>query len=1296
MTILLVTLPAVGTAAGPSTPRPPDATPNAEPPAAAPEATPDDPRPSDLAASEVDASAPEPDASDADAPDEPDSDDTEADPDDTEADPEPTEGQDDDSTSIEVDLADPMGPIDAVLDELVTQGFSVRDRQRTSTALQGEILTATVRGEQTELLRYMLEQVAEDGYQILLEPTAPDTFQVVAFRARSGQPRGVALVGVDAVVIQGEFRKGENEETVRKLVDLPEGGVVPASIAEQLRTIGYRGEFEVTGAGELLLTVKPGRAIRRIRVRGHIPLPEREIRRVLSPQARPGALARGECVSKKELRQFAPASVCSPEDLACRRWEKDEIARIERHLFDQGYLRGRARLGLACGRNPGEADLWVMLEKGRAFRVKNMKITGNLTTQDQRWIRRVFRPTVAPFLPIPKRVTRKHIEDAKERVAAEYAQPRTGPSSRARRQLELPYPGVRVETNLDRMRPGDVPESWTHLPLEVDVQLGTGVKTAFFHNERIGENRLRSKLQIFKRREPATAAAAVREAENLRNFYQSRGFMLAEVEGRFEDFGTLRRLTFVIDEGPRVRIRDIMFELPDSIPSAVRSDIMRTYRRKRELEPRGRFTDAGARSDLATVLTALAERGYLCATAQVRVGFWPEAINDGGQYAVLDPTTALEAAGEPRWLERQLDPGGLQALRQRKNAGVYVRFVIEPGPRVLTSPTEQVHYLDIPIPPGREIGNLPSSSHGAWGTPRILRDGPLRRRGDERAGGIPLNLTRDREVERDIQRRYNRSGFPLADAEVRWVYRDAAGNVHRVAQPERLTDPGVGLCRENAWAKAVTVDTELYVYEGRRGSFGTTLVRGNFKTRPYVLRREVEWEDGEIYDRGKVDKTRKDIEKTGVVESVQIREQPSNCELTDDPDQPCVVHEIVSITESKDRFMDLRWGFGIATLDPFYVFVRPTFPNMGGTGWDLQLDGHYGANFEALRDQICSGEDCYERSGRMSLRRQRIFASPLEFDITGQIQRRVTPARGQIDSALGQVRLTWPITSKWSVFTGYLIQAANISKGVVKPTLGADLGCGPGGMASCRPPNRAEAIVPDLTGAYQTGVQWQRVDNVFNPDEGFIATGEALLASPYLGGNDWWVRFEFSWQHFVPIPRTNGRLDFRYRLFYGHAIPLPNAPGAHTTSIPEVWRYFGGGTAELGLRGIEPQTMLVDIEEIEGPYGVTTLRPIAQGGHIQALGTFALQFTSVRDFLGGELAHSLFLDTGVLTQRWRDVVPMRDIRRSVGINFIKWDIDIVTVSLGYAVLVPNWIIPRNVRPTDDKNGRFVFDVGATF
>jgi hypothetical protein len=35
----------------------------------------------------------------------------------------------------------------------------------------------------------------------------------------------------------------------------------------------------------------------------------------------------------------------------------------------------------------------------------------------------------------------------------------------------------------------------------------------------------------------------------------------------------------------------------------------------------------------------------------------------------------------------------------------------------------------------------------------------------------------------------------------------------------------------------------------------------------------------------------------------------------------------------------------------------------------------------------------------------------------------------------------------------------------------------------------------------------------------------------------------------------------------------------------------------------------------------------------------------------------------------------------------------VTMAIGYAILLPG---RYNVGPTDDRNGRFIFDVGVTF
>jgi outer membrane protein assembly factor BamA len=1202
-----------------------------------------------------------------------------------------------------VDLADPLGPIDAMLDALAEQpGLTLGERQRSVVALRGETLTVTVRGADGELLQYMLERVAEDGYQLLLEPIAIDTFQLIALRARLGQ-RGLLLVNVDEVSIVGRFRAGDDQATLEKIVATPSGGVLDATAIEQLRAYGYRARISASGAAEIAIVVAPGRAIRRVRIHGEIPLSERDLRRVLSPLARPGALTSGTCVDIATLRAGKRPPVCEDDDLACRAWQANEEDRMQRYLHDNGYLKGKAVLQLSCGRGrvgrgarvraAQEADLHVYLDKGVAYRVRGMTISGNVSTQDQRWIRRVFRPMISPFIPIRKRVTRTHIEDAKEKVAQEYATPQTGLNTGSRRQLQLPYPGVTVETNYDDLDAAKL-GTGRNLPLTVDVRLGHGVQTAFLGNRHITDNRLRGQLQLFQRREPATEATARREAAILRNYLQSRGFILATVSGRYEDFGTLKRLTFVIDEGPRARIRDVDLRRPSEVPDVVMDDIVRKWRKSHELSKRGRFSDASARTDLASLLAAFNARGYLCARAQLRVAYWKDGLDEPGANAVLDPFTEFESSGTPQWLERQLDAAGLQRLRKRDSAGVYVRIEVLPGPRVVTSGRESVRHLESRIPPSRDTATSVVTD-GAWGAPRVLRGGPLRREGDERAGGIPLHLTLGRETERAIIRRYRSSGYPLADAELRWVYRSADGQTHRVPQADRLTDGDVGLCREMADEEVATVDTEVSVYEGRRGVFGTSLIRGNFKTADYVLRNETEWEEGETYDAGQVEATRNQIEGVGVTESVTIAEHAEGCDFSDESDR-CVVHEVVTMTESKDRAMDLSWGFGSATLDVLYGFVRPTFPNVWGTAWDVTLDAHVGANVQSLNERFCGGEDCYERSGRASVTRRRIFSSPLTFELSGQVQRRVTPARGRIDSALGELRFTWPLREHWRVYWGYLVQVANISKDVVKPTLGVDVGCGPDGQRVCRPPNRGEAIVPDRTGALQGGVIWEKVDNSFNPDDGFIATFDTLVASPYFGGFDWWIRSELAWQHFKPIPNTDRRLNFRYSVRYGHAVPIAGLPGAATTSIPEVWRYFGGGTPELGIRGIEPQTMLVDIEPVVTPYGVVALRPLAQGGHIRALGTVALQVVSVPNFLGGRLAHSLFADFGVLTQRWRHVHFNRDLRRSVGLNFIKWDIGIVTVAVGYAVLVPNRIWPGNVRPTDDRNGRFVFDVGATF
>jgi outer membrane protein assembly factor BamA len=1203
--------------------------------------------------------------------------------------------------------ADPLDLIDKVLDGMRDQGFVVGGRER-RTNIRGTACAVRVAGGDPAFLQYQLERTSDDGFVIIVVPTGSREVELIVRPVLDGEDRGVLWAGNEHVRVTGKYLGGDDGVRLRKIVDIGPGNIPPAAIGAALQQLGYRSVFEADGRGQLNIVVSPGQSIRRVRVHGHLPLSKREVQRELSVASRPGALAHGRCLPPSRLRKDDNPLVCEPGDGACEQWQRDEVTRMQRYLFDKGYLRGTARVAFACGRSRDEVDLHVYLDKGPAYRVplSKVKIVGNMPDADKRWIRRAFWPRVKAT-PFPARITHERIEDSKDRTERQYAEPRDSLIRQtAVPQLTLPYPEIRIETSYDDLKPEDVPKA-SDLPLTVRVDLGRGVKTSFIGNRSYTDQRLRAQLQLFSRREAPSDQTAVREAANLRAYYQSKGFLLTEVQGRYDEFGSTApgSLTFVVKEGPVVKIRRIEDKVTRGVPPGILERIERDFSDERTLRGGGTFTEAGVVDHLTALLTKYADNGYLCASAGVRVAFWPEGLDKPGEHANVDVETILRRDPAATWAERDFNPEGLAALRKLKRADLYVRITVEPGPRVFTSRRpETIRYLDIPIPSDRDVSNLPTHELGEWGATRMLRGTPLRRAGDDRPGNVALTPSLDRDVEQALVDNYRNQGYPVADAELSWLYNDPqSGEVKAVPNARRLADPDIGMCQAFPSGTAVEVGTELSVYEGRRGVFGDTVVRGNFKTRSWVLRRQYAHRPGRLYVREEAERTTGNIDGLGVAESTTLTPYPVGCDLDDAKDEQCVVHQVLEIREAKDISMDIGGGIGFATLDPFYLFLHPKFPNVFGTGWDLDTLGHLGipqvsqnvpASVPILGD--CDGQRCYEQSARGTLTRPRIFGSPIGLDIGGQFQLRETPARGRITSAIGTIGLTYsPIrstTRNLNLGFGYLIQKANISQDVVKPAYTPDAD---NVLASVV--NRRDAIVSDRTGALYASINYTNVDNPFNPDDGIIADAQLRFASPYFGGLDWFLRGDLSFQHFIPIPRTAGRLNFRYTLRYGHAIPLPHLPGGTgSASVPEIWRYWGGGTYDLGIRGILPETMLVDIEEVDLGDGVTRLHYTAQGGHIRALGTVALKVVSRKDFIGGKLAHSLFFDLGILTQSWSQVQLSRDFRRSVGINFLQWDIKFVTLALGYAVLLPNAIAPGNVKPIDDRNGRFIFDVGITF
>lgn len=1164
---------------------------------------------------------------------------------------------------------------------ITMQACAVREPAQGQFVLEAEFVSA-----RPQPVVDALFELATSGIQADVYPLARDRIGV-ALEAGAGIDRGVRVVGVSSVTSSfgpdvGKKSMKELRELTRRLV----GGFDPIRMAGQFEDLGYRTELTVPAANQVQVRFTVGRLLRRIRVFGALPLSERDVRRSLSVRTRPGELSFGQCVSTRRARDKALKSTCDPSDVRCKQWEDSERRRVRRFLFDNGYLQGEARLLLVCGRDKGEADLHVYVKHGRPliYRPRDMTVTGVEDRLDARWIKRAYTPRVLGV--IPKRITRDFMEKAQQRVVSTFASSSTYGRLVRASSLDV-YPRVSVTSSFERYDtrvPGSIPRE-KNPPLDIDISLGRPLKVAYQNAADLegpltfSPRTLNKNLNIFATGEQVSLQTARREAANLRSFYQSRGYPLASIRGAFSQGLEADLVEFSVTEGPKGTIRESTLVAPRAVPPLVHEDVRAQWRASRSLRRGGTFSEQASLDDLKTILGAYAAAGYLCAQAQLQLAFWPDGFDSPQTYVRLGLNDLLKGGGQAAWAA-QLDALGMESLRQSATLDLYTRITIRPGPRMFTARSEEVRYLSAQIPSDRTTAGLATTDEGNWGATRIFETTPLRGTRRDGPGDVPITPTLDNQAEEAIVEKYRNNGYPLADAELNWIYGRDSGPV-TMSTPQDFVERGY--CKEQRSALVVQLQPSLTVHEGPRGVFGRTAFRGNFKTRTWVLSRELDYNAGDPFDQSKVNDSLGAMQATQTIAEVRVTPYQTGCD-DDDDSTACTIHQVIAIDEAKDITAAFSFGFGAQTLNPLYVFLRPKFPNLFGTAIDLEMEALWGFPLTDLLSStdLCGGLECFERRASATLIRNRIFGTRANLEVTGQFSRRVTPARGRVDAAFGQLRFTWRVGERANMYAGYLVQLANLSKDSVRP-----LGGGTGDFVS-----RRDAVVSDRTGALETGYAWTNTDNAFNPSEGVIASVALRLASPLLAGQDWWYSHDFTFQHFIPIPRTSDRLNFRYSLRYGEAFPF-KGPYAATTTVPEVWRFYGGGTADLGLRGILPETMYVDIEEIPNSAGGVIYRPRAIGGHIRAIGTLALQVTSLKSFLGGRLAHSIFYDFGVIGQRWRQIDLVRDYRQSIGINALKWDVNVVTLALGYAILVPT---ASNVRQTDDRNGRVVFDVGVTF
>ena len=245
--------------------------------------------------------------------------------------------------------------------------------------------------------------------------------------------------------------------------------------------------------------------------------------------------------------------------------------------------------------------------------------------------------------------------------------------------------------------------------------------------------------------DPADPFLIERATRQIREAYEEEGFFVVSVEADQERLEETQQLVFRVREGPRVRVRDIVFEGNDRFPDAQ----LREEVRQPEHFPifnDGHLNREVLEQDQARLREFLRDRGHLDGDAGFDIQMSPNqrdavvtfVVFEGPQYTVTDVNVtgadgqALALPADQLVLASTLKPGSVYSTRERdrsrdairdlygKLGYLDTRVAIEPR---FAADAPEVR-LDIAIDEGRPytVGNVTVRGNNLTQTRVILRE----------------------------------------------------------------------------------------------------------------------------------------------------------------------------------------------------------------------------------------------------------------------------------------------------------------------------------------------------------------------------------------------------------------------------------------------------------------------------------------------------------------------------------------------------------------------------------------------
>ena len=311
-----------------------------------------------------------------------------------------------------------------------------------------------------------------------------------------------------------------------------------------------------------------------------------------------------------------------------------------------------------------------------------------------------------------------------------------------------------------------------------------------------------------------------------------------------------------------------------------------------------------------------------------------------------------------------------------------------------------------------------------------------------------------------------------------------------------------------------TIALTFILEEGPRAYVERIVVRGNTRTRDYVVRREFDIGEGDAYNRVLIDRAERRLNNLGFFKSVKITNLPGST-----PDRVVVV---VHVEDKPTGSFGVSGGY--STTDGFLAEVSVSEANFMGRGQYAKASVTYG---QRTRGIDLSFTEPYFLGYRMSG----------GFDLYAKETRNSRYAVYESTTVGGALRLGIPITEEFSVGLRYSlyrteIRIPNDSRRPYNDCTFPILGVTPGSVggppdpfintstATCLNNGEASLAIKEAAGARITSMVggslvYSTLDNLRNPTSGIYAELRGDVAG--LGGNAHFTRVTGDARYYYPI-----------------------------------------------------------------------------------------------------------------------------------------------------------------------------------